>query len=278
MYVEITTFLIIASICAISYKGFLSSDFLDKLSLDVFRIRRGKEYRRLLTCGFVHNDWIHLLFNMITFYIFFDVLQLVIGNANSALLFLVCIVLGSLTAVGFHCNDESYTAVGASGGVAGIIFATITLVPGMEVQKMLFPISIPGWLYALIYVAGSSYAIITKRDNIGHEAHLGGAMGGMLLAILYMPQIVMVNYVAILSAGIPLLLFIMLIIFKPEILILGFNALRKPPQSLTIDQRYNEQKMQKKQTLDELLDKISRKGVKSLSEKEKILLEEYSKK
>ena len=107
-----------------------------------------------------------------------------------------------------HRNQGDYDSVGASGAVTGIIFASIALFPGMHIGLLFIPISIPAWLFGLVYVLYSIYGIRSGRNNIGHDAHLGGAMIGLIIAIIMQPSALVNNTWAIIIIAVPSLVFI----------------------------------------------------------------------
>ena len=267
--------LIILIITAIvSYKGIKDSSFLDSYSFHVDEILVNKDFKRLITSGFLHLNWIHLGLNMLTFYFFSYSLEMTVGVENFLIIYFASLIGGNLFALFIHRNHADYSAVGASGAISGLVFASIALFPGIEIGFLLIPISIPGWAYGLLYVLVSIYGIKSKFGNIGHEAHLGGGLIGLLIAIFMMPQILILNPVPILFILIPSLIFLFMIIKKPEILLIenffsgkGFR---------TIEDNYNLNKRSKEKELDLLLDKINRKGLKSLTKKEREKLNQLS--
>ncbi|RZJ30215.1 MAG: rhomboid family intramembrane serine protease, partial [Flavobacterium sp.] len=225
---------------------------------------------------FLHIDWQHLLFNMISLYLFSESLEFQIGELNFLILYFASLLGGNLLALLIHKNHGDYSAVGASGAVCGIIFASIALFPGLGIGLLIIPVFIPSWLYGLIYIGYTIYGIKSKRDNIGHEAHLGGALIGMLLAIALYPSSLAQNYVPILIVLIPGAIFIYLIITKPHILFVDNFYFKTHKKNYTIEHRYNEKKVNTQKQLDDLLDKINKKGFDSLTFKEKQRLEELS--
>ena len=110
---------------------------------------------------------------------------------------------------------------------------------------------------------------------MGHEAHLGGALIGMLIAILMQPSVLSLNYFAILAVLIPTSVFMYIIIYKPHYLLVD-NLFYKKSGRYTIDQKYNLEKKQEQLDIDKILEKIHKKGMKSLTKKEKEQLEKYA--
>ena len=64
------TYIIIAITCLVSYQAFNNQELFEKLSFKPYKVIHDKEYYRLITNGFVHADWTHLFFNMLTLYFF----------------------------------------------------------------------------------------------------------------------------------------------------------------------------------------------------------------
>ncbi len=260
-----------------SYKGFKEKSFFDKYKFEIDSILVYKEYIRLISSGFLHVDWLHLLFNMMTLYAFAESLLLSLGIGPFLLIYFGSLLGGNLLSLFIHKEHGDYSAVGASGAVCGVIFASIAMFPGMEVSLFILPVFVPSWIFGLIFVAISLYGVKSKQDNIGHEAHLGGTISGMTIALLFNPKMLLVNYISILIVLIPALAFISLIIYKPHLLIIGSTSSGNKKRYYNIDHLYNEQKVNQQKEIDLILEKIGRTGMNSLSKKEKDKLEEYSK-
>lgn len=270
------TLLLIISNVWVTYKGLKEIAFLDKFSFIVEQILVNKDYKRLISSGFLHVNWTHFAFNMITLYLFSQGLEASIGIQSFLILYFVSLIGGNLFALYIHRNHSDYSAIGASGAVSGLVFASIGLFPGMKIGFIFLPIQFPAWLFGLAYVLYSIYGIKTQKDNIGHEAHLGGGIVGLLIAICLYPNILTINYIPILLILIPSLIFIILILRNPHLLLVP-NPFSKQKGVRTIEDKYNLNRAEKQNELDSLLDKISKKGIENLSEKEKIRLDELSK-
>jgi membrane associated rhomboid family serine protease len=268
--------LIIANF-AFSYKGFTNSLFFDEYKFEVNKILVNKDNIRFISSGFLHVGWPHLIFNMLSLYAFSGLLENQIGGINFLIIFFSSLIAGNLLALYTHRNHTDYSSVGASGAVCGVIFASIALFPGLGIGFFGLPFSIPSWLYGILYIAYSIFGIKTQKDNIGHEAHLGGALIGMLVAIIIKPNSLIENYLPILVIGVPTILFIVLIIKKPQILIVNNYFFKTQNTHYNIDHQFNQEKINKQKELDQLLDKISKNGIDSLSSKDKKKLEQFSK-
>lgn len=261
-----------------SYQGFKSSLFFEKYHFEVDKILINKEYKRFVSSGFLHVSWTHLIFNMIVLLLFSGSVEDYLGWLPFTVVYFASLIGGNLFALLIHKNDGDYSAVGASGAIAGIIFASIAIFPGMDVHFFFFPVDIPGWLFGLVYVLASIYGIKSKKDNIGHEAHLGGAFIGMVTAILMYPSSIIDNYVTILIIAIPCIIFTILVIKKPQFLLIDNYFFKTHEGKLTLDQKYNIEKSINQKEVDRILDKISEKGMSGLNKREKEILKQYSKK
>jgi len=269
--------LIIVVTALISYRGFRDHRFYEKLVFDLDRVLLQKDYPRLVTSGFLHINWMHLIFNMLTLYMFSRSLESYLGQWRLLLIYFGALIGGNLLALLIHRGHGDYRSVGASGAVNGVIFASIALFPGMGIGLFLLPISIPSWLFGLLFVGFSIYAVRSKKDNVGHEAHLGGALVGMLIALLLVPAALMENYLPILVVTVPVILFMYVVAYRPHLLLVN-NLHYDSSHRYTIDQRYNMERAVQQHEIDRILEKIHRKGMKSLTKKEKEQLEAYSKK
>lgn len=275
-YIGLINLALIVVNIVMSYKGLKDHSFFDRYSFEVDNILVYKDYKRLVTSGFLHVSWMHLLFNMVALYMFSTSLELRMGPSSFLTLYFASLVGGNLLSLVIHRNHGDYSAVGASGAVCGIIFASIALFPGMRIGFLYLPFSIPAWIYGLLYVLYSIYGIRSKRDNIGHEAHLGGALIGMLVAVCIVPEAIAENYPTILSILLPGALAVYLIITRPYLLLVDNQYFKTHVGDYDIDDRYNLDKMDRQQEIDFLLEKIHKKGMKSLTKKERDTLERYS--
>jgi membrane associated rhomboid family serine protease len=261
----------------VSYQGFKNEQFLDSYKFQVDKILINREYKRLVTSGFLHVSWSHLIFNMLTLYFFSGTLELSLGPAKFLLIYFVSMVGGDLFSLFIHRHHADYSSVGASGAVSGVIFACVALFPAMNIGFFGI-VSLPSWLYGLIYVLVSIYGIRSKTDNVGHDAHLAGALVGLTVAILMHPSSLSDNLVPILVIAIPSIVFIFLIITRPHFLLVDNFFYKTHRRNFTLDQRYNADRRDKQKEVDRILEKIHQSGIKSLSKKEREILNEYSKK
>jgi membrane associated rhomboid family serine protease len=272
--VGIIGFVILIVTFLVSYKGFTDHAFFVRYSFQVDRVLVYKEYKRLVTSGFLHVGWLHLIFNMVTLNAFSSGVEAYLGPFSYLVIYIASLVGGNLFALLVHRNHGDYSGVGASGAVCGVIFAGMALFPGMDIAPFGL-IAIPGWLYAIVFVLVSIYGIKSKSDNIGHEAHLGGALVGMLVAIIMRPSSLVDNYITILLILVPTVAFIFVIIRKPHFLLVD-NFFYKTHPRYTVDDRYNLERNNRQQEIDRILEKIHKRGMSSLTKREKDMLNEYS--
>lgn len=273
----IVTLLLIVANFIVSFKGFRNYDFFDRYRMEVEKVLLYKDYKRVITSGFLHVGWAHLIFNIISLWAFGGVLESFLGPLPFLLIYFVGLVGGEALSLFVHRHNGSYSSVGASGAIGGVIFASIALFPGMKIGFFLLPIGIPAWVYGFLYVLYSIYGIRSKRDNVGHEAHLGGSLAGMALALMFQPEALSYNALTIALIAAPSLLFLFVIIRSPHLLLTG-GSRRKTKDYYSVDHKYNASRADRQKQIDEILDKINQRGYNSLSQKEKDILKEYSEK
>jgi len=264
--------LVILVTVAVSYAGFRNPGIEEKYFFRPESILAGKEYYRLVTSAFLHAGWGHLLWNMVTLYLFGGALERSVGMMDFLLIYFGAVIGGNLLSLYVHRHHD-YLAYGASGGVCGVIFAYILLFPEAGI-RLYFAVPIPGWLYAIGFMAGSFVAMKNAKDKIGHDAHLGGAILGLLIAAGLHPDAVAYNlktFLLVLGLAIILLIYLWL---DPLFLPLTplFDRLfrtRNRRSHLPRSERENVQ-------VDAILDKIVNSGASSLTAEEKALLEKVS--
>lgn len=185
------TLIIIAITCVISFMGFSNPRLIDRLILWPPAIARGKEYWRLASCGLIHADFGHLLFNMFTLYFFGGFMErfLVpyIGEIGFALFYVGGIVLSILPSYLAHRTDSQYRSLGASGAVSAVLFAFVLLQPWATIYVFVVPV--PAIIFGVVYIAYTVYMDRQRADHINHSAHLWGAVYGVLFTILIEPRV-----------------------------------------------------------------------------------------
>lgn len=178
------TLVTILVILAITLWAWYDEEFQNDLIFDIGAIRQKFQYYRLLSSGFIHADFFHLLFNLISFHSFAQYIERGFGLKALLIIFLGGIIVGDLVSLAWNFRNQSYRALGASGGVTAIVFANILLDPGESyIYMFMLPMPIPSSAYAVIYVLVSYYALKRNMGNVGHDAHLGGALAGIIAAV-----------------------------------------------------------------------------------------------
>lgn len=241
-------------------------------------ILAGRQFDRMLTSGFIHADWPHFIFNGYSFYSFGETIEIIYGAKILLLVHFASILGGSMLSLLIHRNED-YRAVGASGGVCGVIFASIFLLPGGGIRPLMFPIHIPAYIYAIAFLLFSFIGLRRQIGNVGHDAHLGGAIIGLLVATALYPSVVLAEpglFALVLALSILILL---AILFDPLHLLehrVEFGGLSAGDER---SRRYesNRRRNQKMAEIDRLLDKIAKHGANSLSKSDRQRLDQLSK-
>jgi membrane associated rhomboid family serine protease len=170
--------------------AFYNDEFYEKLILHPYNVSKGKNVYTLITSGFIHADWMHLLFNMMTFYFFAFQLEATLGHWQFALLYMISLILSDLPSVAKHKNDFWYRSLGASGAISAVVFSAILFNPLGKMGLIFLPIQIPAVLFGILYLIYCSYASKQGQGNINHDAHLFGALSGIMITVILVPQVV----------------------------------------------------------------------------------------
>ncbi len=167
-------------IVVVSVLGLKSApQLIERNLLRPYLVARGKSYGPLITHGFVHADFGHLLFNSLTLYFFGPKLEWEIGSSRFVLLYFIGLLVGSLGTVVKHRNDPNYASLGASGAILAVLFAYIVYHPLANIA-LYFVIGVPAVLYAFGFLAYTWWASTQKRGRINHDAHFDGALTGLI--------------------------------------------------------------------------------------------------
>ncbi len=182
-------FLLLIFIVSLSYKAFNDSVLFNRLKFNVSAVQNG-EYYRILTAGFIHVDQNHLLFNGLTLYFFGDNALYGLGTIHFIVLYVVSLAMGNLFALFYHRNNPYYSAVGASGAIIGVVYSSILMFPEMKLAFIFLPIPLPAYIFGIGYLVYTLFGMKSQSDRIGHTAHFGGAVGGVLCTLFYDPMVI----------------------------------------------------------------------------------------
>ena len=190
------TLIIIAITAITSFKAFSDQELYSKFIFAPNYMSRTKEWHRYITHGLLHGDWGHLIFNMFAFYSFgrlvegtFESLYPMTGKWIYLALYISALPLSSLVDYFQHKNNSRYMAVGASGAVSAVIFASILIQPQGGIMIFPVPFAIPAYIFGPLYLAFCVYMAKNANDNIGHAAHFYGAVYGLIFTIIAIPGI-----------------------------------------------------------------------------------------
>ena len=188
-----TTYLIIIVTVIVSIACFSNENLFRRLAYSPYRIIHYREWHRIITHGFVHADWMHLIVNMFTFLSFGVYVEkwfasMGFGNASFLLLYFGGMIAASLYDLWKYRNNQYYSSIGASGAVSAVLFTAIFLDPWSKI--LLFAvIPIPGIIFGLLYLFYCQYMAKRGEGNINHNAHFYGAVYGFVFPVLMEPDL-----------------------------------------------------------------------------------------
>lgn len=196
------TYFFIGITVLISYMAFNQQEVFSKLQLNPYQVFHRKEWYRLITHGFVHVDWMHLIINMFVLFSFGQGVERLFSDLEDAGyirfyqiwytgFYISAIVIASLLTVFKHRNNYHYNSVGASGAVSAVVFFFIFFAPYTKLLLFLI-LPIPGILFGVAYLIYSQYMSRRSNDNINHDAHFVGAVYGFLFPLII--KVSLLNY------------------------------------------------------------------------------------
>lgn len=250
--------------------GFNNYDFFQRHLFRVDKIKRDREYLRMLSSGFLHVNWSHFLFNMYSLYLFGEELIYQVGLFPFLLIYFGSLLAGNFLSLFVYRRNPQYQAVGASGAVMGVCFAAVSISPGMELGIIFLPFFLPAWMFLILFVGYSIRGVLKQNDNIGHEAHLGGGLMGLLIMLSMYPWLFYYNPLPIAVMLIPTSLFIIYLLFRQK---LDAGSFKFPVRNnRDRDYEFNQRKNEHQREVNRILDKINDKGMESLTQEEKEFL------
>jgi membrane associated rhomboid family serine protease len=190
------TIVIIIITSIVSLMAFSNTNTFNKLKFNAYIINNNREWFRFFTHALIHADWMHLIINMFVLYSFGSVVEeyFLFYFGSKAILYFLTLYIGSIVVSSIpsyekNKNNAYYNAVGASGAVSAILFASILFYPTGKIMLILLPVPIPSFVFGALYLIYSAYMAKKNLDNVGHDAHFYGAIFGFLLTILYKPKL-----------------------------------------------------------------------------------------
>ena len=187
------TYIILAVTVAVSIACFNNYSLFNKLSYSPYRMTHSGEWYRIITHGFVHADWTHLIVNMFTFlsfgvYVENWLAELGFSGLSFLLLYFGGMIAASIYDLWKYRNNVYYTSIGASGAVSAILFTAIFLNPWDKIYFFAI-VPIPGIIFGFVYLFYCQYMAKRGGDNINHNAHFYGAVFGLVFPILLEPRL-----------------------------------------------------------------------------------------
>ncbi|MDA7762555.1 rhomboid family intramembrane serine protease [Crocinitomicaceae bacterium] len=189
------TEIIVALTCLISWQALNNQNFQNQCMFIPYNVKHSNEYYRLLSHVLVHADFAHLAFNMISMFYLGKYLEMELvyeyGNLGMYY-FIILYLLGGLAATilpySRNSDNSMYRSLGASGAVSAVVFATIMWNPQLELMLLFIPIPIKAYILGPIYLAVEYYSMRRGGSGIAHDAHIGGALFGILFVLLIDPN------------------------------------------------------------------------------------------
>jgi membrane associated rhomboid family serine protease len=190
MQLSITVIIIIIT-TLVSIGGFSNQKVIDDLIFNPPLVHKRNQWYRFITCGLIHADYGHLIFNMLSLYLFgrfveANFIQIfgAVGKWYYLFMYVSALVVSLLPTYFKHINNYYYRSLGASGAVSAVIFSGLMIAPETEVYIFFIPIPIPGFIFAPLYLLISALMERKGGSNINHSAHIWGAIYGLLFIIL----------------------------------------------------------------------------------------------
>ena len=196
MFSNPLTLAIIGITAVTSLIAFSNRELFDRMKFNPFAAKHSRQYWRFFTYALLHADWMHLIINMWVLWSFGRVVE---GAYSSnfgqkwvlmyLLLYIGGVMMSVLPSFGKHKNNPAYNAVGASGAVSAVVFASILFLPTGTIRLFPIPIGIPAFVFGVLYLVYSWYMGKRGRGNIGHDAHFWGAIFGIVFTIVSKPRV-----------------------------------------------------------------------------------------
>ncbi len=189
------TWIIIIGTAIVSIMAFNNYALFEKLKFNAYSIKHNKETSRFFTYALVHAGWWHLIINMFVLWSFgrivegyFSSIYGIKGELYYAILYIAGVIFSTLPDFYKYKNNSYYNAVGASGAVSAVVFASILIYPSGSIFIFPIPFPIKSWLFGILYLVYSAYMAKKGIDNVGHSAHFWGAVVGVVIMLIFAPS------------------------------------------------------------------------------------------
>ena len=185
------TYIIIGITVLVSFLAFGNEKLMSSFMFNPYVIDRRNQYYRFITAGFIHADMMHLFFNMYALYLFGGIVESTLiqlfqmnGYWLYVVLYFSALVMSSMFSFYKHKENPNYNALGASGAVSAVLFASIIIYPTQSLMIFPIPFFIPSYILGPLYLAYTYYMSKKGTDNIGHDAHFFGALWGIIFIVV----------------------------------------------------------------------------------------------
>lgn len=276
-YSKLILFGLVLFISFISYLGFRRIAFFEQYQLNGQLIKKGEWYR-LLTSGFLHVNPIHLIFNMLVLYTAGISVSDKLSWNSFFILYFFCLISANFLSFLVHIKDENFCLVGASGAVYGVLFSAIVLSPETQIAFFFTTWIFPTWVLAIIFFLFSFLGMLRKQSLIAHEAHWGGSFSGMLITLLFYPEILNLNTQVIIWFGVVFFMGFGVLFYRSgmdSFKIIDEKKIKEKEDEKNIEHKIKiyQKSISKEEELNLLLDKMKKEGYEKLSsiEKQKLL-------
>lgn len=200
-FISSVTFLLIAINVVVSLIALYGSDTLmERGYLKPYRLLRQHTWYELLTSGFLHANIGHLFVNMFTLYFFGSIMERVLGPLHFLGLYITGLIVAGIPSLIKFRDNPNYATLGASGAVGAVLFAFIFLFPMENIYLFLIPLPIPAFIFGVLFLFYSMYESKQARGKVNHEAHIAGAIWGVIYLIIFVPQS-LVRFIDMLGIG-----------------------------------------------------------------------------